>query len=51
MHTLIIRSDNQEKLKAIKAFAKAMKIPFEVVKEKPSDPELLTLAKKGKTTE
>lgn len=37
METLIFRSDNLEKLEALKAVARALKIPFEM-EEKPYDP-------------
>ncbi len=33
METLVIRSDNREKLEAIKVIAKALKVPFKIEKE------------------
>ncbi len=40
METLILRPDNLEKLEALKAVARALKIPFET-EEKPYDPEFV----------
>ncbi|WP_221389692.1 DUF2683 family protein [Dyadobacter sp. NIV53] len=47
METLIFRSNSQEKLEALKAVAKALKISFET-NTKPYDPEFVAMIKKGK---
>ncbi|MEO6281930.1 MAG: DUF2683 family protein [Dyadobacter sp.] len=47
METLIFRSDSQEKLDALKAVAKALKMSFET-QEKPYDPEFVAMIAKGK---
>ena len=46
METLIFQPDNQEQLKALKAFAKALKISFKTA-DKPYDPEFVAKIKKG----
>jgi len=40
-NTIIIHTENKEQENAIKAFAKAHKMKFEVEKKKPYDPELV----------
>ncbi|MCC5929438.1 MAG: hypothetical protein JJU28_09355 [Cyclobacteriaceae bacterium] len=40
-NTIIIHTENKEQEKALKAFAKALKMKFEVAKEKPYDPEFV----------
>jgi hypothetical protein len=47
METLIFRSDSQEKLDALKAVARALKMSFET-QEKPYDPEFVAIIAKGK---
>jgi len=46
METLIVRPDNHEKLVAVKAILKAMKIDFEK-KDSPYDPEFVAKIKEG----
>lgn len=47
METLIFQPDNQEQLKALKAFAKALKISFKT-EEKPCDSEFVAKIKKSR---
>lgn len=47
METLIFQPNNQEQVKALKAFAKALKISFRT-EEKPYDPEFVAMIAKGK---
>jgi len=56
-NTFIIHTKTAEQENALKAFAKALKIKFEVAKEKPYDPEFVAKiqesrqqAKEGKAT-
>jgi hypothetical protein len=56
-NTFIIHPETTEQENALKAFMKALKIKFEVSKEKPYDPEFVAKikesrqqAKEGKTT-
>ena len=46
METLIFRSNSREKLEALKAVAKALKISFET-EEKPYDPEFVEKIKES----
>lgn len=46
--TIILHTETKEQEDAIKAFAKAMKIPFEVAKESPYDPEFVSKVKKSR---
>ena len=46
MGTLIVQPDTKEKLDALKAFLKALKISFEVVKS-PYNPEFVSKIKQG----
>lgn len=39
--TVIIHTENKEQENALKAFAKALKMKFEVAKDKPYDPEFV----------
>lgn len=55
--TVIIHAENKDQEKALKAFAKALKMKFEVTKYEPYDPEFVAKiqesrqqAKKGKVT-
>ncbi len=45
--TVIIHTENKEQENALKAFAKALKMKFEVTKEKPYDPEFLAKIKQS----
>ena len=47
METLIFRSDNQEKLEALKAVAKALKIKFKL-EESPYNPEFVAKIERGR---
>ena len=47
METLIFRSNSREKLEALKAVAKALKISFET-EEKPYDPEFVEKIKESR---
>ncbi len=47
METLIFHPDSQEKVKALKAFAKALKISFKT-EERPYDPEFVAKMKKSR---
>lgn len=47
METLVIRSDNREKLEAIKVVAKALKVPFKIEKES-YDPEFVAKIKESR---
>ncbi|HAH24614.1 MAG TPA: hypothetical protein DCL77_12830 [Prolixibacteraceae bacterium] len=46
METLIVQPDSKEKLDAIKAFMKALKIPFEASKS-PYNPDFVAKIKQG----
>lgn len=46
METLIFHPDSREKMEALKAFAKALKISFET-EEKPYDPEFVAKIQKS----
>ncbi|WP_194774301.1 DUF2683 family protein [Pararhodonellum marinum] len=46
-NTIIIHTENKEQENALKAFAKALKMKFEVVKEKPYDPEFVAKIEKS----
>jgi len=55
--TIIIHTENKEQENALKAFAKALKMKFEVSEDKPYDPEFVEKiqesrqqAKEGKVT-
>lgn len=45
--TVIIHTENKEQENALKAFAKALKMKFEVTKEKPYDPEFVAKIKQS----
>lgn len=47
METFIFQPDNQEQVKALKAFAKALKISFKT-EEKPYNPEFVAKIKKSR---
>lgn len=47
METLIFQPESQEQLKALKAFAKALKISFKT-EERPYDPEFIAKIKKSR---
>ncbi|GAB2769730.1 hypothetical protein GCM10027275_10280 [Rhabdobacter roseus] len=47
METLIIRSNNREKLEALKAVAKALKVSI-ISEEKPYDPEFVAKINESK---
>ncbi len=47
METLIFRSDNQDKLEALKAVAKALKIKFQT-EESPYNPEFVAKIERGR---
>jgi hypothetical protein len=47
METLIFQPDNQEQVKALKAFAKALKISFKI-EDKPYDPEFVAKIKNSR---
>ena len=47
METLIFKPDSQEQVKALKAFAKALKISFKT-EEKPYDPEFVAKIKESR---
>lgn len=44
----IIKPESKEQANALKAFVKALKMKFEVTKEKPYDPEFIEKIKKSK---
>ena len=57
METLIIHTEDEEKSKTVKAILKALKVKFEISKEKPYNPdfvkkiqESMAEAEKGKVT-
>jgi len=45
--TVIIHTENREQENALKAFAKALNLKFEVAKENPYDPEFVDKIIKG----
>lgn len=47
METLKIHAENKEQLKTVKAFLKALKIPFEASRESPYDPEFVAKIKES----
>lgn len=47
-NTIIIYTENKEQANALKAFAKALKMKFEVAKEKPYDPEFVAKVKESR---
>jgi hypothetical protein len=47
-NTFIIHPETTEQEKALKAFIKALKIKFEVSKEKPYDPEFVAKIKESR---
>ncbi len=46
-NTIILHTETKEQENALKAFAKALKIKFEVAKEKPYSPEFVAKIKKS----
>lgn len=44
----IIHTENEEQANALKAFAKALKMKFEIAKEKPYNPEFIEKIKRSK---
>lgn len=49
MRTLKIHTEDKEQLRAVKAFLKARKIPFEVSRESPYDPEFVAKIKESES--
>lgn len=47
-NTYIIHPDNQEQANALMAFARALKIKFEVIKEKAYNPEFVSKIQESK---
>ncbi len=46
--TIIVHPESDDKFEALKAFMKALKIKFEVTKEKPYNPEFVSKIAKSK---
>lgn len=47
-NSIIFHPSTREEIEALKAFAKALKIKFEVAKEKPYDPKFVEKIKRSK---
>jgi len=47
-NTYIVHPENEEQASALKAFVKALKIKFEIAKDKPYNPEFVEKIKRSK---
>lgn len=47
METILIHPQSKEQIKAFEQMAKAMKVPFEIKKESPYNPEFVAMVKKA----
>jgi restriction endonuclease len=47
METILIRPNSKEQIKVFEQMAKALKVPFEIKKESPYNPEFVAMVKQA----